>query len=108
MAFELTNLPAFAASVERATARLMEQADESFVKMAEGIAEQANATAHPSAYANVTVGGQRGRRSHVLDVGPGKGDFPLVFWEFGTIKNPATPFLRPAIAEGFAAWKPWP
>lgn len=113
MAFELTNLPEFAHSLERAAGRLVDQADEAFVKLAEGIAERQRNEAGPrapfSAAVSIDTHGQRGRKSHVIDVGPPAtgSSFVMVFWEFGSIKNPASPWLRPILAEEFAAWEPW-
>jgi HK97 gp10 family phage protein len=105
--FTFDNLDAFAKDFERAVGRLAERADKAFVALADDIAARANGDAHPSAFADISVHDVKGRKSHVIDVGPPVGSFPLVFWEFGTRNNPATPFIRPAINELWASWEPW-
>lgn len=47
----------------------------------------------------------RDRRGFYIDVGPGKGGFHLAFYEYGTSRQPARPFLRPAIERAISNWK---
>ncbi len=44
----------------------------------------------------------RDRRGFYIDVGAS--GFELAFYEYGTSKQPARPFLRPAIERAIAAW----
>lgn len=44
----------------------------------------------------------RDRRGFYIDVGPTA--FELAFYEWGTSKQPARPFLRPAIERAISAW----
>lgn len=47
----------------------------------------------------------RDRRGFYIDVGPSKGGFHLAFYEYGTSRQPARPFLRPAIERAISNWK---
>jgi HK97 gp10 family phage protein len=44
----------------------------------------------------------RDRRGFYIDVGPTA--FELAFYEYGTSKQPARPFLRPAIERAISTW----
>lgn len=47
----------------------------------------------------------RDRRGRYVDVGPSRGAFYFLFYEYGTSKQPARPFLRPAIEQAIARWR---
>lgn len=55
----------------------------------------------------VTIRFRRGRdeRGFYVDVGPAKSAFHLAFAEWGTSRQPARPFLRPAIERAIARWR---
>lgn len=55
----------------------------------------------------VTIRFRRGRdqRGFYIDVGPSKSAFHLAFAEWGTSRQPARPFLRPAIERAIARWR---
>lgn len=55
----------------------------------------------------VTIRFRRGRdaRGFYVDVGPAKSAFHLTFAEWGTSRQPARPFLRPAIERAIANWR---
>lgn len=54
-----------------------------------------------------TIRFRRGRdaKGFYIDVGANRSAFYLAFYEFGTSKQPARPFLRPAIEKAIAGWK---
>lgn len=48
---------------------------------------------------------RRDERGFYVDVGASKGAFNLAFYEYGTSRQMARPFLRPAIERAISGWR---